>query len=392
MTNEKSILFVQHGDFEEAYRLFAAGGEESYRDQKASVDFVTRLAYDARVTTFAFGSRTYHTNLAPGLWAAGGSREKLSATQVSRLFDETEATHLVLRTPHLAVLQEAARRGLHVLPSFADIFSPQGLRGRYRNWKLRHALQQSKAPCYSNHSLNASRSLVRALGLPRARVVPWDWTKVPLVGEAKSGIANPNLPTAFFAGALSEDKGVGDCLEAISLLRAEGIVLLMSFAGPGELPAWQTRAERLGIAAQVKFLGTVSNPQVRAEMHQHDFVIVPSRHSYAEGLPNTIYEGLASRSVLIVSDHPAFAGRLLPDVECLIFPAANPQALATSLKRAISDPELYRRVSENAPQAHDQLYIGMEWTALVTAFLDDPSDSKGWVDAYSLKNFDFLSE
>lgn len=381
----RSILFVQNGDYAEAYQRFAEGGAETYRDQKASVDFVASLAPKARVTTFAFGADQDRVELAPQLWAAGGSRETFDAKQISELFDETEATHMVLRTPHVGLLREAARRNVPVLPSFADIFSSKGLRGRYRNWKLRRALQHCKAPCFSNHSLNASRSMVEALGLPANRVVPWDWSKVPLASEAKSGIADPRRPSAFFAGKLSEDKGVGDCLDAISLLRADDVMVTMSFAGSGNIPEWQARTEGLGIAEQVNFLGMIPNAQVRTRMHEHDFVIVPSRHTYAEGLTNTIYEGLASRSALVISDHPAFAGRLKADAECLVFPAMNSSALAACLKRAILDPALYRRLSENAAAAHDQLYIGMEWTALVTAFLDDPENQTGWVELNSLQ-------
>lgn len=380
-----SILFVQNGDFAEAYRRFADGSAETYRDQKASVDFVAELAPEVRVTTFAFGADNDRIELAPELWATGGTRQTFGAQHISELFDQAEVTHLVLRTPHVDFLRAAARRNIPVLPSFADIFSRQGLRSRYRNYKLRRALLQCQAPCFSNHSLNASRSLVEALGLPAQKIVPWDWSKVPLAGETKSGVGDPGRPTAFFAGTLSEDKGVGDCLDAISLLRADDVELTMSFAGPGDIPKWQARAERLGIAEQVNFLGMIPNSQVRSEMREHDFVIVPSRHSYAEGLPNTIYEGLASRSALVISDHPAFAGRLKPDTECLIFPSMNCTELAACLRRAILDPLLYRQLSENAAIAHDQLYIGMEWTTLVTAFLNDPDNQTGWVEVNSLQ-------
>jgi glycosyltransferase involved in cell wall biosynthesis len=385
MKSQRSILFVQNGDFAEAYKRFADGGVETYRDQRASVNFVAGLASEARVTTFAFGANGDRVELAPKLWATGGARKLLDARRISALFEEAKVTHLILRTPHAGFLLEATRRNVPVLPSFADIFYRRGLRGRYRNWKLCRALQKCRAPCFSNHSLNASHSLVEALGLPSEKVVPWDWSKVPLAGGAKSGVANPHRPSAFFAGTLSENKGVGDCLDAIAILRADGLVLTMSFAGPGNIPDWQERAERLGIAEQVKFLGMIPNAQVRAEMHGHDFVIVPSRYCYPEGLPNTIYEGLASRSALIVSDHPAFAGRLKPENECLVFPAANALALAACLKRATLDTDLYRRLSENASTAHDQLYVGMEWTSLVKAFLDDPDDRTGWVKMNSLQ-------
>lgn len=385
MSDRKSVLFVQTGNFGDAYRRFAEGGAETYRDQRASVDFVAGLAPAAKVTTFALGAETYRDELAANLWSMGGTRAAMRTDQISGLFDETGVTHLIMRTPHVGFLQEAARRGTFVLPSFADMFAKGGPRTRYGNWTLRRALQKCQTPCFSNHSLSASRSLVEVLGLAPERVVPMDRNKLPLGGEAKTGVADPLAPKAFYAGVLSEEKGVGDCFEAIAMLRKDGVTLSMSLAGRGDMAKWQARADMLGIGEQITFLDTIPNAQVRTEMRAHDFVIVPSRHSYAEGLPNTLCEGLVSRSVVVISDHPAFAKRLQADKDCLIFPAGNAAALAACLQRGISDRDLYARLSQNAPAAHDQLYIGMEWTALVTAFLDDPKDHTGWVAPNSLK-------
>lgn len=388
----KRLLFVQNGDFRDAYRRFAAGGAETYRDQRKSVDFVAALAPAACVHTLAFGPEDYHEALAVNLSAGGRRRAALDAAGIARLFDEIRPSHVILRTPHPGLLREACRRQLHLLPVFADIFEPGGLRAWLRNRTLRRlllrALGTGRAPCISNHSLNASRSLVATLGLPPGRIVPWDWSAVPLSGPAKPGLADPGRPTAFFAGKLSEDKGLGDCLEALALLRRAGIALSLTCAGGGDTAPWQARAAALGLAGQVRFLGMIPNAEVRAQMRRHDFVLVPSRHSYPEGLPNTIYEGLASRSVLVISDHPAFAGRLRPGEEALQFPAARPEALARTLTSAIADGALCARISENAERALANLYVGMEWTALVRGFLEDPADATGWVAPAALPALD----
>jgi glycosyltransferase involved in cell wall biosynthesis len=379
-----SVLIVQHGHFGQAYRRFADGGPETYRDQRISVDLVAGLAPAARVTSLALGNEVYQEDLAENLHASCLDRRHLGSGEIARAFDAAAPSHVILRTPHLGFLQQAQRRGLWVLPVFADIFSPGGPRRWLHHRRLRQALLAARAPCISNHSLNASRALVEVVGIPATKVVPWDWSKVPLAGPPKTGVADPTRPSAFFAGAVIETKGVGDCLEAVAALRRDGLRLTMRFAGKGDLDRWQARAQALGIAEQVRFLGMISNGEVRREMHAADFVIVPSHHAYAEGLPNTIYEGLASRSALIISDHPAFAGRLRPDHECLVFPAATPTALAACLARATKDPALYGRLSENAEKAHDSLYVGLEWTALVRAFLRDPGNDTGWVAQSSL--------
>lgn len=382
----KRILFIQNGDYRDAYWRFAEGGEETYRDQRRSVDYVANLAPEAYVCTASFADENYRTELAPNLWAIGMKRDGVRTGLIREIYDQEAPTHVVLRRPHLGFLKEARRRNLPICPNFADIFEAGGPRTTWRNFRLRRELRLARAPCVSNHSLNASRSLVKTLGLPAARIVPWDWSKIPVAEPPKSGLADPAAPTAFFAGNMTVPKGVGDCLEAVSVLKDAGITLRMRFAGPGNLDHWGARAKTLGIADQIEFLGMIPNSAVRERMRAHDFVIVPSRHSYPEGLPNTIYEALASRSVLVMSDHPAFMGRLEEDEQALVFKASDPGSLAEKMKMVITTPELYARLSANAGAAHDALYVGMEFTELVDAFLSDPANETGWVARNSLES------
>ena len=236
----------------------------------------------------------------------------------------------------------------------------------------------------ANHNLNASRSVASDLQYPPERIVPWDWSRVRAEPTGKTGPHDPDAPTAFFAGALTVDKGVQDCLDAVARVAAAGLNLTMSFAGPGDVAAWQDAAARLGIAERVRFLGIVPNGEVRRMMREHDIMVVPSRHGYAEGLPNTIYEALAARSPLIVSDHPAFRGRLAVGTQCLQFPAGNAPALADAMTRLCRDRQLYAMLSSTAVQALDQIHVGIEWHSLVGHFLDDPHDGTGWVGRHAL--------
>jgi glycosyltransferase involved in cell wall biosynthesis len=190
---------------------------------------------------------------------------------------------------------------------------------------------------------------------------------------------------AFFAGALSEDKGVGDCLEAVQLLKTRNIRLGFRFAGAGDTAAWQARAQALGIGDQVAFLGIIANEAVRAEMRHSDLVIIPSRHSYAEGLPNTLIEGLTSRTPVICSDHPAFADRLRNGVDVLMFQGASAPALADAVQRLSLDAGLYTTLSANAAAAYKGLFFGTDWAELIRLFLNDPQNRTGWVKDRSLK-------
>jgi glycosyltransferase involved in cell wall biosynthesis len=378
-------LFLQHGNFGAAWQRFRDGGPETYRDQRASVDFVAGLAPARDVITVAINEAEHDEVLAPGLRSIGLPREKAYAEgAMAALLDRLAPQIVVARAPHVGLLDWARRRGVPTLPCFADLFATRSLRGGLRNLRLRWLLGSPVFPCVANHSLNASRSVARALLYPRSRIVPWDWSRIPLAPLPRPTSLDPAAPTAFFAGALSEAKGVGDCLEAVRRLGDRGVALRLTLAGGGDIAAWQARAAALGVADRVRFLGLIPNPEVRAAMAAHDMVIVPSRHNYPEGLPNTIYEALAARTPLILSDHPAFAGRVRDGEACLVFRAGEPDSLADRIAALAADPALHARLSAAAPAAHDALYVGVEWTALVSMFLADPADRTGWVGRHSM--------
>jgi len=177
---------------------------------------------------------------------------------------------------------------------------------------------------------------------------------------------------------LSEEKGVGDCLEAAA--RLDGVHF--SFAGPGNLDQWRNRANPSHGLKQ--FLGVLSNDRVRQLMRESDIVVVPSRSSYAESMPNVIYEALSARTPLIISDHPACKGLLRDGEECLVFQGANPADLAAKISMLLNDTALYGRLSHNSAAAHRNLHFGTEWSALVRLFISDPVNESGWAEKNSL--------
>lgn len=84
----------------------------------------------------------------------------------------------------------------------------------------------------------------------------------------------------------------------------------------------------------------------------------------------TLYEGLCSRTPLIVSDHPMFALRIRAHENALVFTAGSPTALARSVLELASDAALYRRLSLNAESAADGYLCPLKWDRLITSWLD----------------------
>jgi glycosyltransferase involved in cell wall biosynthesis len=378
------IVILQYGDYGDAYRRFQVGGPETYRDQRHSVEFVAALAPQHEVATVAVCDRLHDEELAPRLRSIGVSGDL--AWDPSRfwpLLDRFDPELFICRTPNRVALAWVAKKRVPTLPAFADTFANRGLRDRLNNWRLARILRRCVKPCVANHSLSAARSLTR-IGLSPDEIVPWEFERLKPMGEAKDAPPPDRAFRLFFAGLLIESKGVGDCIEAVAIANRGHAKVELTVAGPGDVDKWTAFARRQGAGASVRVLGIIAADQVLSEMRDHDAVIVPSRPDYAEGLPNTIFEALASRSPLIASDHPAFVERLRPEVDSLRFKAGHPQTLAEQVERLIREPGLYARLSHESDSALSRLYVGIEWSELMVRFIEDPLGRGDWVKGCSL--------
>jgi glycosyltransferase involved in cell wall biosynthesis len=121
-------------------------------------------------------------------------------------------------------------------------------------------------------------------------------------------------------------------------------------------------------------------------MHEHDVVVVPSRHEYPEGLPNTIYEALCSRTPIVASDHPMFALKLRDGENSAIFPAGDARALAERIRALVDDRELYERLSGNSEQAAATFQVPLKWHELLDRWLRDAPGDHDALARFTLAN------
>lgn len=386
MTDNMDILFIQHGDYGEAYKKILAAQKETYRDQFRSVKFVKNLAKTNNIRVISFCLRPHVEQLEENLWSIGIEKNNDLKKALHSKLASFKTDLLICRTPHAPTLRWAAKNNITTLPCFADTFTTKGIRSRLNNYILGRTLAKVEKPCVANHSLNASKSLT-LLGVNPSDIVPWDWSPLQVIAKSKS-IPNDDKPfSLMYIGVLSMAKGVDTVLEAIATLKNKGIKIELNIAGNGNIEFWKNYAKELGITSQVNFLGTIPSDSVLQDMRNNTAVVVPSKHEYPEGLPNTIYEALASRSPLIISDHPAFKGRLKPYNDCLSFAAGNANDLAEKLLELKTNSALYELISKNSAEALQGLYIGEDWCDLITLFLNDPENKTQWTKEMNLRNF-----
>lgn len=160
-------------------------------------------------------------------------------------------------------------------------------------------------------------------------------------------------PVVFVAvGRAVAKKGFDDLLDALALLPADGPDWRLVHVGGGGLrDALQAQAERLGIAARVRFAGSMAQDGVIAELRAADVFVLPCKEGEdgdRDGLPNVIMEA-ATQALPIVSTRFAGVPEFVRDgVEGLLVPPGDARALAGALETLAADPALRRRLGEAA--------------------------------------------
>jgi glycosyltransferase involved in cell wall biosynthesis len=156
--------------------------------------------------------------------------------------------------------------------------------------------------------------------------------------RARLGIGPGEFVVAI-VGALEERKGHVTLLEALALVREPPVRLLC--AGSGSLAAaLAARADALGIAERVRFLGHVDDvPGLLAAV---DAVAMPSRH---EGLGVAALEAMAAARPLVATRVGGLPEVVGADAGLLV-DADDPVALAAALTRLAREPATARAFGE----------------------------------------------
>jgi len=134
--------------------------------------------------------------------------------------------------------------------------------------------------------------------------------------------------------ALAAKKGHADLLEAFATVARERPAVLELVGDGEERRALEALAERLGIAAAVRFRGELPREAVAALMREADLFVLPS---HFENLPVVLIEAMAS-GLPFVATAVGGVPELLegaPPGAGLLCPARDPRALAEAIRRGL---------------------------------------------------------
>jgi len=151
-------------------------------------------------------------------------------------------------------------------------------------------------------------------------------------------------PKVLMAARLLRDKGVGELVQATTLLRQSGAVAYVQVSrapdpgNPGSLTS--AEIERWHNQGQVEFLG--HRDDVPSLLAQADIAVLPTY--YNEGVPFFLLEAAASGLPLIATDIEGCRAVVREGVNGFIIPPRDPQALAEAMANLIADPALRARM------------------------------------------------
>jgi len=158
------------------------------------------------------------------------------------------------------------------------------------------------------------------------------------------------------SGGVHYYRGIDTLVDAAALLRDRGGPdARWTVVGDGKLAELRARAARRGVGDVVRFVGF--QPEVLRFVARADVGIVPPHRSahYDVTMPNKLYDYMALRKPVVVSDTIPMR-RVVQSTECgLVFESGNAAGLAEQVAKLV-DPEVRRSLGENGRRAVETRY------------------------------------
>ena len=144
-----------------------------------------------------------------------------------------------------------------------------------------------------------------------------------------------------YLGLLEVPRGLGELIDAVSLLRKEGLPVRSTIVGKGrDAHLFHRQARRLGLSDDsVRFLGYVDRETAMAAVRDADIGALPHHMNEAWNttIPNKLFDYMAEALPVLSSSVAPFARIVRETHAGEVFEAGNARSLADAIRR-LSDP------------------------------------------------------
>jgi glycogen(starch) synthase len=147
----------------------------------------------------------------------------------------------------------------------------------------------------------------------------------------------------LYHGRVDRRKGVLDFVEALAILRSEGVTFAATISGIGpDLDATKALVSQHALENEVRFTGAVDYAVAPLAYHDQDVFVSPT---YSEGFSNTVLEAMASGLPIVSCVAVGVMDCLRDDENALLVQPGDVPAQAVALRRMIEDATLRQRLS-----------------------------------------------
>lgn len=198
----------------------------------------------------------------------------------------------------------------------------------------------------------AFRDRLVAAGAPAERTIVHhsgiDLSRFPFTTRSRPD----RRPTLLFVGRLTEKKGLRYVLDALALLRTEGVDADLDVIGDGPLRRdVEAQITDLGLGDRVRLLGGRAHTEVAARMRSAHVLVAPSIAAASgdqEGIPNVLKEAMATGLPVVSTFHGGVPELVDDGVSGYLVAERDARALADRLAHLLRRPDLWETLGRAA--------------------------------------------
>ena len=149
-------------------------------------------------------------------------------------------------------------------------------------------------------------------------------------------------------GRLADSKGQETVIRAAAILKAEISDLRIDFLGAGHSEShYRLLTKQLAVEDTCLFLGGLGHSEVMQRITQATISLIPSN---AESSSYVAIESLSCGTPVIASKTGGIIEVVRDGIDGILVPKQDPEALASKIRMLHSDPQLRKRLGNNARQ------------------------------------------
>lgn len=173
----------------------------------------------------------------------------------------------------------------------------------------------------------------------------------------------------LFLGFIGQRKGIYDLVEAVELLKAQGVTgFKITVGGNGEIEQLKAVIEEKQLADYFDVIGWVTGEQKYQLMKNSDLLLLPSHN---EGLPIAILEAMSAGLAVLSTTVGGIPEAIPDDNSGLLIEPGDTQALAAAINKYIETEGLIELTAKNARKRYEKYYSSAVNLKIVKEVLKD---------------------